>query len=107
MRVVVYGAGGARGVLGGRLSEAGHDVVLLARGAHYDALDKDGLRLETPDGAIMLPIPVAPAPDEVDFRDDDVVLLTMKSQDTGPAVAALAAVAPPDLPVVCVQNGGE
>jgi 2-dehydropantoate 2-reductase len=107
MRFVVYGAGAVGGVLGGRLFEAGHDVVLLARGAHYDALDKDGLRLETPDGAIMLPIPVAPAPDEVRFRDDDVVLLTMKSQDTGLAVAALAAVAPPDLPVVCVQNGVE
>ncbi|MGB7051045.1 MAG: 2-dehydropantoate 2-reductase [Acidimicrobiales bacterium] len=107
MRFVVYGAGAIGGVLGGRLFEAGHDVVLLARGAHYDALEKAGLRLETPEGAVTLPIPVAPAPGEIRFQDDDVILLTMKSQDTGPAVSALAVVAPLDLPVVCVQNGVE
>ncbi len=105
MRFVVYGAGAIGGVLGGRLFEAGHEVVLIARGAHYEALAKAGLRLETPDGAVTLPIPVAPSPAEVRFQDDDVLFLTVKSQDTGAAISALAAVAPADLPVVCVQNG--
>ena len=35
MRFVVYGAGAIGGVLGGRLHEAGHEVVLIARGAHF------------------------------------------------------------------------
>jgi 2-dehydropantoate 2-reductase len=107
MRFIVYGAGAIGGVLGGSLFEAGHEVVLIARGAHYEVLNDIGLRLETPDGATTLRIPAVATPADISFRDDDVVLLTMKSQDTGPAVSTLAAVAPADLPVVCVQNGVE
>jgi 2-dehydropantoate 2-reductase len=43
----------------------------------------------------------------VTFRPDDVVLLTMKSQDTADALRALAATAPAVIPVVCAQNGVE
>jgi 2-dehydropantoate 2-reductase len=42
--------------------------------------------------------------DELDLGDDDVVLLAVKGQDTGAALASLAG-GPPDLPVVCLQNG--
>ena len=34
MRYVVYGAGAIGGTIGGRLFQHGHDVVLIARGAH-------------------------------------------------------------------------
>jgi 2-dehydropantoate 2-reductase len=44
-------------------------------------------------------------PSEIEWRDDDVVLLTMKSQDTLSAIGALAEVAPPSVAVVCAQNG--
>ena len=50
MRWVVYGAGAVGGVLGGLLHEAGEDVVLVARGAHLDAVRRDGLILATPEG---------------------------------------------------------
>jgi 2-dehydropantoate 2-reductase len=107
MRFIVYGAGAIGGVLGARLFEAGHDVVLIARGAHHDKISDTGLRLETPEGTTSLRIRVVGTPAEISFQDEDVVLLAMKSQDTGPAVWALAEGAPPDLPVVCVQNGVE
>ena len=38
MRFVVVGAGAIGGVLGGRLHQHGHDVVLVARGEHHDAI---------------------------------------------------------------------
>src|SRR5439155_16475257 len=41
----------------------------------------------------------------IDFRDDDVVLLAMKSQHTGKALSALAATAPSTIAVVAMQNG--
>ena len=53
----------------------------------------------------MLPVPVVGGPDELEFRDGDVVLLGVKSQDTFGAIEALAAHAPADLPVVSLQNG--
>lgn len=103
MRFVVHGAGGVGGVVGARLFEHGHDVVLVARGAHGEAIRSDGLRVESPDGVVTLPIPCVGPPAEVDWRDDDVVLLAVQSQHT---VAALAAL-PAGVPVVCVQNGVE
>jgi 2-dehydropantoate 2-reductase len=105
MRFVIYGSGAIGGVLGARLFEAGNDVVLIARGAHYEAMKETGLRLEAPEGAVTLPIPVAPSPTEISFGSEDVVVLAMKGQDTRAAVSALAAVAPADIPVVCAQNG--
>jgi 2-dehydropantoate 2-reductase len=106
VRFVVYGAGAIGGVVGARLAEHGHDVVLVARGAHHDAIRDRGLQLRRPDHEpLTLPIPVVRHPDHIDFRADDVVLLAMKSQDTIEALHALAAVASPDVAVVAVQNG--
>ncbi len=107
MRYIVYGAGGIGGVLGARLSQHGHEVALIARGAHLDAIRAKGLRVEDPDGSELLELPVAGDPSELGIGDGDVVLLAMKAQDTEPALEALAAVAPPTTPVVCVQNGVE
>jgi 2-dehydropantoate 2-reductase len=102
---VVYGAGAIGGVLGGRLVEHGHDVVLIARGPHLDAIRGHGLTLESPDDRVTLAVEAVGGPDEVTFCDDDVVVLGMKSQDTVRALGALAAVAPSSTPIVCAQNG--
>jgi 2-dehydropantoate 2-reductase len=105
MRYVIYGAGAVGGVIGGKLFEAGHEVVLIARGAHYGAVAEHGLRLETPDAAVTLPVPVVPDPASVGFRESDVVILAVKSQDTPAALQALAGTVPPLAAVVCAQNG--
>jgi 2-dehydropantoate 2-reductase len=105
MRFIMYGAGAVGGTLGARLFAAGHDVVLIARGRHGAVLAEAGLRFAAPDVTHTLRIPVVAEPAALTFRADDVVFLTMKSQDTAAALDALAAVAPPDLPVVCAQNG--
>jgi 2-dehydropantoate 2-reductase len=106
MRFVVYGAGAIGGVVGGRLAQAGHEVVLIARGEHHDAIRDEGLRLVMPDAEpLTLSIPVVSHPAGIDFRADDVVLLAMKSQHTGKALSALQASAPASVSVVCAQNG--
>jgi 2-dehydropantoate 2-reductase len=107
MRFVVYGAGAVGGVIGGRLFQAGHDVSLIARGAHGAAIRDHGLRLETPEESVTLPVPVADHPSGMAFEPGDVVILAMKTQDTAAALTALAACAPPDIVVVCAQNGVE
>src|SRR5262245_24708274 len=105
MRFVIYGAGAIGGVVGARLAEHGHDVLLIARGPHLDAIQQGGLRLEWPDGSVDLDIPAVGHPSEIDFTDDDVVMLATKSQDTEHVTQELATVAPPTLPIVCLQNG--
>src|SRR5262245_53942333 len=105
MRFVVYGAGAIGGVVGGRLFEHDHDVVLIARGAHYDALCEQGLTLEWPDGSVTLPLPTVDDPGAINWTGDEVVLLATKSQDTAGVTHALATAAPPTTTVVCLQNG--
>ena len=105
MRFVVYGAGAIGGAIGGRLFEHGHDVVLIARGAHYDAMRDRGLRLVDPDGDVTLAVPVADHPSQL--RADDVVVLAMKTQDTPGALRVLTETAPPGVAIVCAQNGVE
>lgn len=99
MRYIVIGAGAVGGTIGARLFQGGHDVLLIARGAHYEALRTGGLRLITPHAVETLPVPVADGP--VETGEDDVLVLATKSQDT---IAALDPW-PRHLPVVCAQNG--
>lgn len=107
MRFVVYGAGAVGGVVGARLHQGGHEVVLIARGAHFEAIQDRGLRLDTPAGSETLALPVVDHPPGAGVDDADVVLLAMKTQDTAGALDDLAACASPGVAVVCMQNGVE
>lgn len=114
MRYIIVGTGAVGGAIGGRLAEAGHDVVLVARGAQYEALRTDGLRLITPDGPRIHALPVVDRPDALDLTPGDVLVLAVKTQDS---VAALDAwsdrpvagggTAGERLPLICAQNGVE
>jgi 2-dehydropantoate 2-reductase len=104
VRVVVLGAGGIGGSIGARLHQAGYDVALVARGAHGEAIREQGLTFETPEERVTLRIPAYAHPREVDWRDDDVVVLAAKSQDTEEAARSLYAAAG-RVPVVSAQNG--
>jgi 2-dehydropantoate 2-reductase len=105
MRIVVMGAGGVGGTIGGRLFQAGYDVALVARGAHGEAVRQHGLVLATPEERVTLGIPAYAHASEVTWTADDVVVLAVKSQDTEGAARDLAAAAGPAVPVVSAQNG--
>jgi 2-dehydropantoate 2-reductase len=107
MRFVVFGVGAVGGVIAGRLFQHGHDVVGIARGAHFEALRERGLQLVDPDHKATLAMPVVDEPTAVDWTAGDLVLVTTKTQDSTAAFDALAASAPPATPVICVQNGVE
>jgi len=104
VRVVVLGAGGIGGSIGARLHQSGHEVALIARGAHGAAVREHGLTFETPEERVTLRIPVYARPSEVTWQEGDVVVLAAKSQDTEAAARDLYAAAG-DVPVVSAQNG--
>ncbi|WHP17389.1 2-dehydropantoate 2-reductase N-terminal domain-containing protein [Cellulomonas sp. ES6] len=112
VRYVIIGAGAVGGTIGGLLAEAGGDVVLVARGAHLDALRSGGLHLTTPAGARTVRTAVASRPEDVELRRGDVLVLAVKSQDTDATLAGWAGrpvdggrTAGEDLLLVCAQNG--
>ena len=106
MRYIIIGAGAVGGSIGGRLFDGGHDVVLVARGAHLEALRKRGLRLELPDGDRELAVPAVGGPEELTARADDVLVLGVKTQDTAAVLDAWDGYGEHPA-VVCAQNGVE
>jgi len=105
MRYIIYGAGAVGSVIGGRLFQAGRDVVLITRGEHLSTIRQHGLTLKTPTRNFELSIPTVGHPVEIQFREDDVVFLTVKSQHSEQAQRDLYAAAGSQIPVVCAQNG--
>ncbi|MFD6277779.1 ketopantoate reductase family protein [Streptomyces sp. NPDC060209] len=114
MRYIIVGTGAVGGAIGGRLAEAGHQVVLVARGTQYAALREDGLRLTTPDGTRTHRLPVVDGPAALELEPDDVLVLAVKTQDAVAALDAWSArpvagggTAGERLPLICAQNGVE
>jgi len=107
LRYVLYGAGAIGGTIGSRLHQRGHDVVLIARGAHYEEIRKNGLRFQSSDADDVLDIPVVSGPGEASIEPGDRVVCAMKAQDTASALRELSRVAGPEVPVFCAQNGVE
>lgn len=106
MRYVIIGLGGIGGTLAGLLDLSGSDVIGVARpGPHLEALRQHGLLLRRPDGDQRVPLRVAGSVDEIDLDDHDVIVLAVKSQDTGNVLQQVAHTAPPTVHIVCAQNG--
>ncbi|HEY4221379.1 MAG TPA: 2-dehydropantoate 2-reductase N-terminal domain-containing protein, partial [Myxococcota bacterium] len=97
-RFVVYGAGAVGGVVGARLARAGHSVALIARGAHREAIARQGGLVV--DGALVPLTLMEPSA----IASGDVVMLAVKSQDTQAALASIGT-SGVDVPVVSLQNG--
>jgi 2-dehydropantoate 2-reductase len=104
MRAIIYGAGAIGGVVGGHLALTGTEVVLIGRPGHVNAINQHGLGFVTPTGTHTLQLPAVTAPDRIEFKADDVVLLCVKGQNTDEALRDLRAVIT-DIPVFCFQNG--
>jgi len=103
MKVAVFGAGGVGGYLGARLADCGHEVHLIARGDHLDALQSSGLRVESVAGDTTVECPATDEPSEV--GPCDAVLFCVKSHDTRAAAADLGPLLGSETVVVSFQNG--
>lgn len=107
MRIVIMGSGGVGAYVGARLQAAGEDLAFIARGAHLQALQTEGLHLEHPLHPLHLP--------QVQASDDaaelarrgpaDLVVFAVKLGDTAAAARALGPVLGPQTRILTLQNG--
>jgi 2-dehydropantoate 2-reductase len=104
MKIAIIGSGGVGGYFGARLAAAGNDVTFVARGAHLDAMRKNGLQIYSALGDLHL--------DKVQCTDDtatigpvDIVMIAVKLWSTAEAAAAAKPLLGPDTAVVSFQNG--
>jgi 2-dehydropantoate 2-reductase len=103
LTVAVMGAGAVGSYYGGLLARAGHDVVLIGRLQHVQAVQRAGLRLQTPafDEHVRLRASTEPAA----ARGARLILFSVKSQDTEAAGKALERHLERDAAIVTLQNG--
>jgi len=105
MKILVYGAGAIGGFFGGRLTLAGEDVTLVARGAQYDALSSRGILLEGPRSGRPDPIKVRVCKPGEEKPPYDVIFVTLKSQQIAEAARHLRGLVAKDGVFVFPQNG--
>jgi 2-dehydropantoate 2-reductase len=106
MKILIFGAGGVGSVVGGFLARTGHDVSLLGRPWHLDAIKKQGLKITGIWGdyhlkAFNLYTDVS----QVKSPDFDLILLTVKSYDTAEAVKRLKPLMQDKTMLLSLQNG--
>jgi 2-dehydropantoate 2-reductase len=102
-RVAVVGAGAVGGYFGGMLARAGAPVTMIGRPAFVEAVNKNGLFLETMQfkGCVR----VKASTELKDVRDAEIVLFCVKTTDNVVTSRALAPLLAPGALVVSMQNG--
>jgi 2-dehydropantoate 2-reductase len=105
MKIAVMGAGAVGCYYGFYLARAGHDVVLIGRPQHVEAVEREGLRLETQ--TLDEHIRVSASTEGSAVQGAQLVLFCVKSTDTESRAAAIKPYLAPDALVLSLQNGVE
>jgi 2-dehydropantoate 2-reductase len=103
MKVCIYGAGAIGGFLGAELVAAGADVMLVARGAHGEAMRARGVTLIRDGKRRVVPIRCVEDPGAAGAQD--YVILAMKAHSVAPALPQIRPLLGQDTAVVTAQNG--
>jgi len=99
------GTGGMGGFYGGKLALTGQDVTFIARGAHLETMQRDGLKLEGPDGNFTVE-PTKATNDPTKISDPvDAVLFGVKLYDAEEAAELIRPIVGDDTAIVSIMNG--
>jgi 2-dehydropantoate 2-reductase len=103
MKICIFGAGAIGGLLGVKLARSGHDISFVARGAHLEALRRDGATLLT-DGHRHT-VQAACSDDPAELGPQDLVILATKATAASDAARAMAALLGQSTAIVTAMNG--
>jgi 2-dehydropantoate 2-reductase len=103
LKICIYGAGAIGGLLGAKLARAGEDVTLIARGAHLQALQTSGLRLQSEGEDFIVRPRATDRPAEAGAQD--AVIVALKAQAVPGVVEHMQPLLKPETAVVMAVNG--
>ena len=89
MKICIVGAGAIGGYIGAKLAQSEAQVTLIARGAHLEAIQSQGLKLLATDGSEVLIKNVVATQDIQAVRPQDVVIVALKAQSVADIAPAL------------------
>jgi 2-dehydropantoate 2-reductase len=104
MKIAIIGSGGIGGYFGARLAASGEDVTFVARGAHLDAMNTNGLKVLSALGDLHLP-KVEATNDTKTIGQADVVMIAVKLWATEEAAQSAKPLIGPQTVAVSFQNG--
>ena len=104
MKITIYGAGAIGGHLGALLSRDGVDVSLIARGAHLEAIRRDGLTLQQ-DGKEPFTVHPPATDDPATLGPQDYVVVSLKSHQAPGEVERMQPLLGPETTVATAMNG--
>jgi 2-dehydropantoate 2-reductase len=102
-KIAVVGAGAVGGYFGGLLARAGAPVVMIGRPAFVEAVQKNGLFLDTLHFQESVRVEATTELDTV--RGAELVFFCVKTTDNATTARALAPLLAPDAIVLSLQNG--
>lgn len=105
MRIAVVGAGGVGGYFGGKLFQAGNEIVFLTRGKALEAIRKNGLQVKSFMGDFTVYPEVSDRPECI--KGADLVILCTKSWQIDEVAAAVRPHLEEDAIVLPLQNGAD
>jgi 2-dehydropantoate 2-reductase len=106
MRIGVFGTGGVGGYFGGKLAQAGEDVIFIARGEHLKAIQQSGLRVDSPKGDFLI-MPAQATDDPHAAGGVDCLLVGVKAWQVTGAALAMKPMVGEQTVVLPLQNGVE
>ncbi|OIO86448.1 MAG: hypothetical protein AUK02_05895 [Anaerolineae bacterium CG2_30_58_95] len=104
MKIAVIGSGSVGGYYGGLLAQQGHAVTFLARGAHLEAIRKNGLQIKSVHGNFTVK-PATVVESLAGLGPVDMVLFCIKTYDTERAAESIRPILTPETAVLSLQNG--
>jgi len=104
MKIMIVGTGGIGGYYGASLAKRGHDVTFIARGAHLQAIQKNGLQIKSVAGDFTI-FPAKATDTPVQIKDPDLILFCTKTYDTDEAVEKIKPNIGKATSVLSLQNG--
>ncbi len=104
MKICVVGAGAIGGMMAARLAQSGHEISIIARGAHLEAIRSNGLKYIEGDEELVVTDLVATA-EMGEISDQDLVLLGVKAHQIEPIADKLMPMLSDTGVIVTLQNG--
>lgn len=105
MKICIFGAGAVGGVMAGWLGRAGHEVSIVARGAHLEAIRSKGLRIRSnATGKVLTTRPRADN-DAANLGTQDYVVVSVKGQSLPEVAQSIEPLLGPQTSIVTAMNG--